>query len=65
MKALSQKVLCVAHTRKEGMWCAYCDAVPGYNHENESELVFQHGDRLPIRIAEVIFPQFRGVPYAY
>jgi len=34
MKALSQKVLCVAHTRKEGMWCAYCDAVPGYNHEN-------------------------------
>jgi len=64
-RALAQHVLCVAHTRVEGMWSAYCDAVPGYNHDNEYQEVLDHGDKLPVRIAEAIFPQFKGIPYAH
>lgn len=63
--ALSRCVLCVAHTRIEGTWCAYCDVVPGLDHDNEFQDVLEHGDKLSKRIAEVIFPKFKDIPYAY
>ena len=62
--ALASKVLCVAHTRIEGTWCAYCDAVPGWKHDEEYEGVLHHGDKLPEAIAKVLFPIFAEVPYA-
>lgn len=62
--ALATKVLCVAHTRIEGAWSAFIDAVPGINHSNEMEAVFRHGTKLPEEIARLLFPLFEGVPYA-
>ncbi len=63
--ALSSKVLVVAQSRIECAWAAYCDAVPGHNHEFEWEDVLYHGSKLSEKIALVLFPEFNGVPYAY
>lgn len=63
--ALASRVLCVARTRVEGAWAAYCDAVPGHNHDYEMEPVLDAGDKLAERIARAIFPGFDGVPYAH
>lgn len=63
-RALAMRVLAVAHTRVEGMWCAYMDAVPGMNHNREFQAVLDHGDKLDEGIALALFPIFRGVPYA-
>ena len=63
-KALSMRVLCVARTRIEGAWCAYCDAVPGLNHKEETRLVLSNGDKLPKNLAKALFPEFEGVPYS-
>ena len=62
--ALAKRVLAVAHTRIEGAWCAYCDAVMGLNHDNEEQPVLRHGSKLGETLARVLFPQFEGVPYA-
>ena len=62
--ALGRRVLVVANTRQEGMWCAYCAAVTGMNHEHEFEEVRRHGDKLEEKLALAIFPSFEGVPYA-
>lgn len=62
--ALARRVLCVAHTRVEGTWSAYCDAVPGQRHELETEPVLAHGCKLDESVARALFPQFEGVPYA-
>lgn len=62
--ALARKVLVVAHTRIEGAWCAYVDAVPGQNHDLEIEEVRRHGNKLSEGVARVLFPLFDGVPYA-
>ena len=62
--ALASRVLCAAHTRIEGTWCAYCDAVPGASHNSEYAAVLHYGDKLPETIAKVIFPRFSDVPYA-
>ena len=62
--ALASKVLAVAHTRIEGAWCAYIDAVPGYDHNAERVGVLRHGSKLGERIALILFPQFEGIPYA-
>jgi hypothetical protein len=46
------------------MWCAYCDAVNGMNHDNEEAEVLRHGSKLSEKIASVLFPFFAGIPYA-
>lgn len=64
--ALAMHVLCVAKTREDmaGLWCAYCHAVPGINHENEMDYVLAYGDKLSEEIALALFPGFKGLPYA-
>jgi len=62
--ALARKVLVVAKTRIEGTWAAYCDAVPGDNHVMEGHAVLEDGDKLTEEIARVLFPIFKGLPYA-
>ena len=53
---LAQRVLCVAiFNHAVGDWSAYCDAVPGKQHTDEAEGVTRHGDKLPQKVAEVIF----------
>ena len=61
--ALSSRVLVVAHTRVEGAWCAYCDAVPGQDHRAEREAVLHHGAKLDEDVARVLFPEFTEVRY--
>ena len=63
-RALAMRVLAVAHTRIEGAWSAYCDAVPGKNHRDEEEAVLQRGDKLCEKVALALFPIFKGIPYA-
>jgi len=63
--ALHQKVLCVAIARVEGTWIAYCSNVPGSIHRNEYKAVLAHGDKLPEKLAKVMFPLFDGVPYSH
>lgn len=63
-RALASRVLVVARTRIEGTWAAYCDAVPGYDHDHEERAVLLRGDKLPERVAVALFPEFDGVPYA-
>ena len=62
--ALDWCVLAVARTRIEGAWGAYIGAVSGKNHEIERGSVLSIGSKLPESIARVIFPIFKGVPYA-
>lgn len=62
--ALHQRVLCVAQTRIEGTWCAYCRDVPGHNHVNEVSLVLRDGDKMSEEVALVLFPHMAGIPYA-
>ena len=64
-RGLSMCVLCVANTRIEGMWSAYCDAVPGDCHKLEYDAVLANGAKLPEAIARAIFPRFKDVPYAH
>lgn len=64
MFPLAQHVLCVAHTRMEGAWTAYCDHVPGDNHDREADAVLAHGEKLPEEIARIMFPQFADLPWA-
>lgn len=63
-RALATRVLAVARTRVEGAWSAYVDAVPGKSHEDEVEPVLQQGAKLAERIARVLFPEFKDLPYA-
>ncbi len=62
--ALSMRVLAVANTRVECAWCAYCDAVPGMNHDEEARAVLDYGDKLSEEFARKLFPYFKDVPYA-
>ena len=62
--ALAMRVLCVAQTRIEGTWAAYCNAVPGISHRHEAQSVLDHGDKLPEGVARELFPGFGGIPYA-
>jgi hypothetical protein len=63
-RALAAKVLAVATTRIEGAWKAYCDAVPGRDHDVEWQQVLDRGCALQERHALAIFPEFEGVRYA-
>ena len=60
----ARRVMAVAHTRIEGAWCAYIDAVPGMNHDNEWQEVLKTGDKLSEKVALAMFPMFEGIPYA-
>lgn len=64
-RALAGRVLVVAKTRIEGAWAAYCDAVPGQNHDREHEEVLRHGSKLLEEWARPLFPELEGVPYAH
>lgn len=63
VRALARKVLVVAQTRIEGAWAAYCDAVPGKNHDYEANAVLREGDKLPEKYARTMFPEFKDLPY--
>jgi len=64
VRALQYQVLTVAHTRIEGMWCAYCAPVPGLSHDSEWQEVLQNGSKLIEKYARSIFPEFADIPYA-
>lgn len=64
-RALAMRVLAVAHTRVEGTWAAYCDAVPGMNHDREQDAVLKTGDKLSETVARALFPRFEKLPYAH
>ena len=63
-RALASQVLVVATTRAEGAWKAYCDAVPGQNHSREIYEVLAYGDEIGEKLARVLFPEYKDVPYA-
>ena len=63
-KALASRVLVVARTRIEGKWAAYCDAVPGKNHDQEEAEVLHEGCKVPEPWARAIFPHWSEIPYA-
>lgn len=64
MFPLHETVLCVAQTRVEGTWKAYCRAVLGHNHDVEATVVLLLGNQMPENTARTLFPEFKGVPYA-
>lgn len=63
-RALASRVLVVAHTRVEGSWRAYCDAVNGIDHDMEMEGVLRFGDDIGEDLARFMFPEFADLPYA-
>lgn len=52
--ALARRVLAVA-VIEDTHWCAYIDAVPGKNHEDERDAVVYAGVKLRERIARSLF----------
>lgn len=62
--SLATCVLVVAKSRIEGAWCAYCNDVPGRNHQDEQQGVLDHGDKLGEEVARAMFTEFEGVPYS-
>lgn len=58
---MSTKVLCVAVEGSVGDWTAYIDAVEGESHSVEWQEVKDHGSKLPQEIAEILFPNFKGL----
>lgn len=63
-RALSSRVLAVAHTRVECRWVAFIDAVPGRRHQDELQPVLDYGATLDEAVARLLFPYFDDVPYA-
>ena len=62
--ALARNVLVVATIRADGTWKAYCDAVPGKNHDDEWQEVVLQGCQVPEKMARVLFPRFSEMEYA-
>jgi len=56
VRALDSTVLAVATKGTVGDWTAYIRGVPGMCHEKEAEEVAQYGNKLPKKIAEMLFP---------
>lgn len=54
--ALASDVLAVAVWRIDG-WTSYIAAVPGQNHAQEAQAVADHGNKLPLKVAKVLFPE--------
>lgn len=63
-RMLHHQVMCLAKTRIEGKWNAYCFPVPGEKHDDEEYLWETAGAKLPEDVARALFPAFEGVPYA-
>ena len=61
---LASRVMVMATTRIEFAWSAYIDAVPGVNHDDEEEEVLRHGTKLMEKVARVLFPAWKDIPYA-
>ena len=56
-RALSSRVLVVAVCNPDIMdWAAYCDAVPGHNHDDEVDEVARVGNKIRQDIATLLFP---------
>ncbi len=64
VRALARRVLCVAVTRIEGRWKAYCDAVDGQSHDDEAGEIIKLGVPLYPAVAAAVFPEFAEIPYA-
>ena len=64
IRALHRNVLCVATTRVECAWSAYCGPVPGRSHEREYHSVLAEGDKLSESVARAVFPEFEPIMYA-
>jgi len=62
VKALSGRVLVVAVQRLEG-WVAYCDAVPGWSHDQEYQEVMRTGDKILKDDAIALFGNIGTGPY--
>ena len=62
---LHREVMCLAKTRAEGKWCAYCFPVPGVNHDKEEYLWLDKGCKMAEKVARLLFPQFEDIKYAY
>lgn len=55
-RALAMRVLVVARFDVDvGDWAAYCDAVPGMNHNHEWQHVRDCGDKMMEEVAEILF----------
>ncbi len=61
-RALDTEVLAVAVERAEG-WTAYIGAVPGFNHDAETERVARLGAKLHEPFARVLFPFYEDEPF--
>jgi len=61
-EALASKVLAVAVIHPYG-WTAFCDAVPGLDHEEEYMDVARDGDKLLKELAVEIFPDLKEEEY--
>ena len=60
---LGQNVIAVAKEGGNNDWAAYIDAVPGISHEIEAEHVMTNGDKLPEKVARILFPEFRDLAW--
>ncbi len=58
-RALDGHVIAVAKLGAIGDWAAYIGAVAGKNFDAEAEEVAYKGTKLPRKLAEVIFPDWR------
>jgi hypothetical protein len=57
-KPLSCRVIVVATANLDvGDWSAYIDAVPGRCHREEYQEVGRSGNKLPRKVAELLFPE--------
>jgi hypothetical protein len=57
--ALAMNVIAVAKQGGRGDdWAAYIGAVPGKCHADEWKHVLEYGEKLPEKVAAVIFPEF-------
>lgn len=57
IRALDMTVLVVASvTKGPNLWVAYIRGVPGINHNKEWKDVLDHGDKLPEKVAGLLFP---------
>lgn len=55
---LASRVLAVAVLGERNDWSVYIDAVPGINHNKEQIVVAQHGDKISLELASIIFPEY-------
>lgn len=62
---LCKDVIAVAVEGTHGDWAAYVGAVAGLSHEREWKRVAESGCKLKREVAEVLFPDFKGLEWRY